>query len=119
MVFSTNLEPKELAEEAFLRRIQNKVYVGAVDAEVFSGIFKRIVAGKNLQCKADSAEVLRRLCIDLGGKELRACYPADILNILISICRYHELPVEISRANLEKAATLYFTKTMTMQQEPP
>jgi hypothetical protein len=82
VVFSTNLEPKELAEEAF-------------------------------------AEVLRRLCIDLGGKELRACYPADILNILISICRYHELPVEISRANLEKAATLYFTKTMTMQQEPP
>ena len=119
VVFSTNLEPKELAEEAFLRRIQNKVYVGAVDAQVFSGIFKRIVAGKNLQCKAGSAEVLRRLCIDLGGKELRACYPADILNILVSVCRYDERPVEINRANLEKAATLYFTKTMTMQQEPP
>ena len=115
VVFATNLEPKELAEEAFLRRIQNKVYVGAVDARVFRGIFKRIVAGKNLECKAGSAEVLKRLCIDLGGKELRACYPADILNILVSICRYDERPVEIDRANLEKAATLYFTKTMTMQ----
>ncbi len=119
VVFSTNLEPKELAEEAFLRRIQNKVYVGAVDAQVFRGIFKRIVAGKNLKCEVGSAEVLRRLCIDLGGKELRACYPVDILNILISICRYDERPAEISKANLEKAATLYFTKSMTMQQELP
>jgi hypothetical protein len=93
--------------------------VGAVDAQVFRGIFKRIVAGKNLQCEVGSAEVLRRLCIDLGGKELRACYPVDILNILISICRYDERPAEISKANLEKAATLYFTKSMTMQQELP
>jgi len=115
VVFSTNLEPKELAEEAFLRRIQNKVYVSAVDARVFGGIFQRTVADKNLQCNADSAEVLRRLCIDLGGEELRACYPADILNILISVCRYDERPVEINRANLERAATLYFTKTMTLQ----
>ena len=115
VVFSTNIEPRELAEEAFLRRIQNKVYVSEVDAQVFSEIFKRIVAGKNLQCKADSAEVLRRLCIDLGGNELRACYPTDILNILISVCKYDERPVEINRANLERATTLYFTKTMTMQ----
>jgi hypothetical protein len=119
VVFSTNLEPEELAEEAFLRRIQNKVYVGAVNAQVFSGIFRRIAAEKNLKFSADSAEVLRQLCIDLGGKELRACYPTDILNILISVCRYDERPVEISRANLERATTLYFTKTMTMQEEPP
>jgi hypothetical protein len=115
VVFSTNIEPRELAEEAFLRRIKNKVYVGAVDDQVFSKIFKRIVAEKNLHCKADSAEILRRLCIDFGGNELRACYPIDILNIIISICKYDERPVEINSANLERATTLYFTKTMTMQ----
>jgi hypothetical protein len=115
VVFSTNIEPRELAEEAFLRRLKNKVYVSEVDDQVFSEIFKRFVGGKSLQCRADSAEFLRRLCIDLGGNELRACYPTDILNILISICKYDERPVEINRANLERAATLYFTKTMTMQ----
>jgi hypothetical protein len=115
VVFATNIDPKELAEEAFLRRIKNKVYVGAVDSQIFDEIFNRLVAEKNLPCRPNSAEALRKLCFDFGAKELRACYPADIVDALISISRYDGRPVEISRANLERAATLYFTKTMIKQ----
>ena len=115
VVFATNIDPKELAEEAFLRRIKNKVYVGAVDSQIFDEIFNRLVAEKNLPCRPNSSEALRKLCFDFGAKELRACYPADIVDALISISRYDGRPVEISRANLERAATLYFTKTMTKQ----
>jgi hypothetical protein len=115
VVFATNIDPKELAEEAFLRRIKNKVYVGAVDSQIFDEIFNRLVAEKNLPCKPNSSEALRKLCFDFGAKELRACYPADIVDALISISRYDGRPVEISRANLERAATLYFTNTMTKQ----
>ena len=118
VVFATNIDPKELAEEAFLRRIKNKVYVGAVDSQIFDEIFNRLVAEKNLPCRPNSADVLRKLCFELGAKELRACYPADIVNALISISSYDERPVEISRVNLERAAALYFGKTLTVQQKP-
>jgi predicted ATPase with chaperone activity len=43
VVFSTNLEPSDLADEAFLRRIQNKIEVEPVSAEVFDQIFQRVV----------------------------------------------------------------------------
>ena len=46
VVFSTNLEPSDLADEAFLRRIQNKIYVEAVSIEVFDMIFHRVVKGR-------------------------------------------------------------------------
>ena len=118
VVFATNIDPKELAEEAFLRRIKNKVYVGAVDSQIFDEIFNRLVAEKNLPCRPNSAEALRKLCFDFGAKELRACYPADIVDALISISRYDERPVEVSKANLARATALYFGKTLTPQQEP-
>lgn len=118
VVFATNIDPKELADEAFLRRIKNKVYVGAVDSQIFDEIFSRLVAEKNLPCRPNSAETLRKLCIDFGAKELRACYPADIVDILISISRYDERPVEVSKANLGRATALYFGKTLTAQQKP-
>jgi len=114
VVFATNIDPKELADEAFLRRIRNKVYVGAVDSLVFDEIFKRLVAETKFPCEPGSAQVLRKLCIESGGKELRACYPADILNVLISISRYEERLVQISKTDLERAAALYFGKTMTI-----
>jgi hypothetical protein len=118
VVFATNIDPNELAEEAFLRRIKNKVYVGAVDSQIFDEIFNRLVAKKNIPCRPNSVEALRKLCFDFGAKELRACYPADIVDALISISSYDEWPVEISKANLERATALYFGKTLTAQQEP-
>jgi SpoVK/Ycf46/Vps4 family AAA+-type ATPase len=118
VVFATNLEPSELADEAFLRRIQNKIYVEAVSPQVFDQIFGRLVEEKNLPCEPGSAEALRTLCLALGAKELRACYPADILNIIDSISIYEGVPVEINKVHLKRAAGIYFTKTMTVAKDP-
>jgi len=111
VVFSTNLEPADLADEAFLRRIHNKIYVEAVDASSFDQIFSRVVASRNLQSEPDSAEYLRKLCLREGRTELRACYPADICNILLSIGRYEGRGPVMSKSEMERAASLYFAKT--------
>jgi hypothetical protein len=110
VVFSTNLEPSDLADEAFLRRIRNKIYVEAVDALCFDQIFERVVQGRNIETESDSAEYLRKLCLREGRTELRACYPADICNILLSIGRYEGRPPLMSKAELERATALYFAK---------
>ena len=110
VVFSTNLEPSDLADEAFLRRIHNKIYVEAVDANAFDQIFSRVVASRNIQAETDSAEYLRKLCLRDGRAELRACYPADICNILLSIGRYEGRPPMMTKSELERATALYFAK---------
>jgi len=111
VVFSTNLEPSDLADEAFLRRIHNKIYVEAVDASAFDQIFTRVVASRNIQAEADSAEYLRKLCLRDGRAELRACYPADICNILLAIGRYEGRPPQMTKPELERAAALYFARS--------
>ena len=110
VVFSTNLDPNDLADEAFLRRIQNKIYVEAVGAEVFDKIFERVVHDRGLPYEPGSPELLRKLCLHLGPKELRACYPSDIVDIIVSIGSYENESVEINKENLKRAAKLYFTR---------
>jgi hypothetical protein len=110
VVFSTNLEPADLADEAFLRRIHNKLYVEAVDIGSFDQIFHRVVQARNITAEPDSAEYLRKLCLREGRTELRACYPSDICNILLSIGRYEGRPPVMSKSELERAASLYFAK---------
>lgn len=110
VVFSTNLEPSDLADEAFLRRIHNKIYVEAVDPASFDQIFSRVVQARNIQAEPDSAEYLRKLCLREGRTELRACYPADICNILMSIGRYEGRGPIMTKAEMERAAALYFAK---------
>ena len=111
VVFSTNLEPSDLADEAFLRRIHNKIYVEAVDAPSFDQIFTRVVQARNIQAEVDSAEYLRKLCLREGRTELRACYPSDICNILLSIGRYEGRPPQMTKPELERAASLYFARS--------
>jgi len=110
VVFSTNLEPSDLADEAFLRRIHNKIFVDAVDDKAFDQIFHRVITSFAIPCEPDSSEYLRKLCLREGRTELRACYPADICNILTSIGKYEGRPPFMSKSELERATALYFAK---------
>jgi hypothetical protein len=111
VVFSTNLDPSDLADEAFLRRIQNKILVDAISPDAFDQIFDRVVRARQLQPEQDSAQHLRMLCLSDGRSELRACYPGDICNILAAIGRYERRPPIMTKPELERAARLYFAKT--------
>jgi hypothetical protein len=114
VVFSTNFDPIKLADEAFLRRIQNKIFVEPVGALVFDRIFERVVKTRGLQSEPESSALLQQLCAEFTGREMRACYPADVINIIEAICAYEEVPVEISEANLRRAVNIYFARTTTI-----
>ena len=91
-------------------RATNKIYIEAVDAPSFDQIFTRVVQARKLQAEPDSAEYLRKLCLREGRTELRACYPADICNILTSIGKYEGRPPYMTKSELERASALYFAK---------
>jgi hypothetical protein len=110
VVFATNLEPRDLADEAFLRRLQNKIEVENVDEVLFDEIFRRAMAARGVPYDPDSAEYLRGLCHERGCTQLRACYPADICSILVAISHYENRPARATHEDLERAVNLYFAR---------
>jgi hypothetical protein len=117
VVFATNLDPRSLADEAFLRRIPNKIYVPPVEPQVFDAILERVLRAARLEYSPDTGPYLRELCLRSGAAELRACYPRDICEIAAWISSYEERPVALSPDVLERAVRLYFTQTRAVS--PP
>lgn len=110
VVFSTNLDPSDLADEAFLRRIQNKILIEPVEPHVFDQIFYRVFQTREVPFEQDTAEYLRTLCLQDGREYLRACYPNDICNLLISISRYEHRAPQASKQDVQRAVNLYFAR---------
>jgi hypothetical protein len=110
VVFSTNLNPHDLADEAFLRRIQTKVLVENVSPDIFDHIFARVVEKTATPCEPGCAEHLRVRCGEAGARFLRACYPMDIYRLVKAISEYEGRPVRMTRANIDRAVGLYFAK---------
>ncbi len=110
VVFSTNLNPHELADEAFLRRIQTKVLVEDISNDVFDQIFRRLVDQNQTPCEPGCAEYLRERCKEAGAEYLRACYPSDIFKLVKAIGEYEGRAVRLTRANIDRAVGLYFAK---------
>jgi predicted ATPase with chaperone activity len=111
VVFSTNLDPRDLADEAFLRRIQTKVLVENVSPDLFDQIFQRVVTAQQAPSEPGCAEYLREKCYSAGAKALHACYPMDIYRLVKAISEYEGRPVRMTRANIDRAVALYFSKT--------
>jgi hypothetical protein len=110
VVFSTNMNPHDLADEAFLRRIQTKVLVDNVSAAVFDQIFHRVAQSHQVPCEPGCAEYLRQRVAAAGNKFLRACYPNDIYRLVKAISEYEGRAVRMTRANIDRAVGLYFAQ---------
>src|ERR1039457_7085643 len=67
VVFSTNLDPLDLADECFLRRIPNKIFVESLDAKSFDEIFRRVANSRSLLWDLSIPRRLRELCLTKCG----------------------------------------------------
>jgi len=109
VVFATNLDPSELADDAFLRRIHNKIYVEPVTIECFHEILARVLDQRRMSCDAQTAAYVAELCLR-HGETLKACYPTDLCDILMWRSQYEGRPPQVTRTELDCAAELYFTR---------
>jgi hypothetical protein len=107
VVFSTNLEPQELGDEAFLRRVPNKIRVGGVDADGFDLIFRLTAAAANMEIEPGCAARFRELCL-LHSPDLRQCFPRDICSAMRSAALYEGRKPAVTIPDLERAVTTYF-----------
>ena len=115
IVFSTNLAPKDLVDDAFLRRIRYKIEVGNPSAEQFRDIFKIMCKIKGVPYDDQGLAYLLKEWYYNKEKEgrfrdLRSVHPRDLLSQLLDIAAYLEVPPTLSRDLLDRAAASYFVK---------
>ncbi|OIR17588.1 hypothetical protein GALL_18060 [mine drainage metagenome] len=109
VVFSTNLLPSKLADEAFLRRLGYKIYVGPLSEDEYQVITQQVCDELQIPFSKDGFNYLLHEHHYKSGKPLTACIPRDILEQLRDIARYEEKPVEMTRELLDWAWNNYFT----------
>jgi len=107
IVFSTNLDPADLVDEAFLRRIRYKIGIEAPTVAQYEEIFKRMCARKEIEYRADA---LSQILAHYRRKNLglRSCHPRDILEQLHDTARFLGRPAELSPDLIDMACESYF-----------
>jgi hypothetical protein len=108
VVFATNIDPMELADEAFLRRIHNKIKVEAMDKEQFKEILRRLCSQYGLAYDPGVAEYLIEVLTKEFNQPLRACYPRDVVNLIRWGAQYEKRTPEVSREAILQACKSYF-----------
>jgi energy-coupling factor transporter ATP-binding protein EcfA2 len=111
LVFSTNLDPDDLVDGAFLRRIQLKVGVFGPDERMFYQIFAN--QGKALgfpEIDRESFLYLLNEWYRKTGKPLQAVHPRDVLKAVKVLCEYADEPLRMTPELIEEACQGYFVK---------
>jgi hypothetical protein len=108
VVFASNMDPAELVDGAFLRRIQTKIKVGAVTDEEFTEIFRRFAKEKEVEWEDGICNDLIHFIRRALNQDLRSCYPRDIVNQVCWSARYEGKKPYIDRAALTRAVEAYF-----------
>jgi energy-coupling factor transporter ATP-binding protein EcfA2 len=107
IIFSTNLDPHELVDEAFLRRIRHKIRIGPPSREMYSQIFQLACEQRNLPFDERAVQYLFANHY-AQGRTPRSSDPRDLLEIAQSICRFRNQRFVLSQKLMEEATSRFF-----------
>ncbi len=108
IVFSTNLPPKDLVDEAFLRRLRHKIEIGDPSFEDYREIFKRVAQDKRVEYNDQGLAYLLQEWYIKRNRKLRASHPRDLCDQIIDISSYLAVPPTMSREMIDNAGKAYF-----------
>ncbi len=108
IVFSTNLPPKDLVDEAFLRRLRHKIEIGDPSYEEYREIFRRVAADKKIEYNDQGLAYLLQEWYIKRNRKLRASHPRDLCDQINDIASYLSVQPSMSREMLDRAALAYF-----------
>jgi predicted ATPase with chaperone activity len=110
IIFSTNIEPKQLVDEAFLRRIRYKIEVGNPSPAEYREIMRRICKAKEIPYSDEGLRYLIEYEYRRRNMEMRACHPRDLMDQLVDIARFTRTQPVMSRELLAAACRSYFVE---------
>ncbi|MBX2801174.1 MAG: ATP-binding protein [Myxococcales bacterium] len=108
LVFSTNLEPRDLADEAFLRRIPYKIYVGDPLEDEFEALVETVAAKMGVTLQNRSVRYLIDRHYKMQDRPMRMCHPRDLLMQVVHLCEYERRPLTAGPAEWDRVIANYF-----------
>lgn len=108
IVFSTNLPPKDLVDEAFLRRLRHKIEIGDPTFEEYREIFRRVAADKRVEYTDQGLAYLLQEWYIKRNRKMRASHPRDLCDQILDIASYLAVAPTMSREMIDHAARAYF-----------
>jgi predicted ATPase with chaperone activity len=108
VVFASNMDPAELVDACFLRRIQTKIKVGTTSDAQFTEIFRRVAAEYEVSFDASVPAELIEFIRKTAHEDLRQCYPRDIVNQVLWAARYDGKKPHLDRMAMIQAVEAYF-----------
>ncbi|GJQ51813.1 MAG: ATPase AAA [Anaerolineaceae bacterium] len=108
IVFSTNLPPRDLVDEAFLRRLRHKIEIGDPTYEEYREIFRRVAADKKVEYSDRGLAYLLQNWYIKRNRKLRASHPRDLCDQILDISSYLGTPPAMTEDMLDRAASAYF-----------
>lgn len=112
IIFSTNLEPEDLVDEAFLRRIPYKIEVRDPGIEEFHYLFKLYCSSFDCEYRKDVVNYLIEQHYQPRNRAMRRCHPRDLLTQIRNHCRYHRLEMEIRPEYFDLVVESYFAMVL-------
>lgn len=103
LVFSTNLKPDQLGDEAFLRRIQYKMFLRNPDEQEFIRIFRQFCESRNLDCQPALVSHFIQKHYHRTGRPFRRCHPRDVISHAVDLMHFERLPFELTEELLDRA----------------
>ena len=110
VVFSTNLPPKDLVDEAFLRRIRHKIEILDPTFEEFREIFRRVALAKKIVYDDKGLAYLLQEWYIKRNRKLRSNHPRDILEQILDISSYLNLEPAMTKDLMDRACESYFVE---------
>lgn len=110
IVFSTNLSPKDLVDDAFLRRIRHKLEVPNPSPDEFREIFKLVCKAKKIPYNDDGLRYLVQEHYLKVRRDLRACHPRDLCDQILDEAKYRGTQPAMTKELLDRACEAYFVK---------
>ncbi len=108
LVFATNLDARELGDEAFERRIRHKILVPNPTRQELFEIIRRECAAQGIAYNEAAAKLLVRALSDTDGRVARGSHPGDILRNLSDFARYNGIEPELTAAGVRAAVDAFF-----------
>lgn len=109
IIFSTNLDPKALVDDAFLRRIRHKVGIQAPNRDVYEKIFASNCKRLGMNFDVSAVDYLYERYYT-KGRVPRASDCRDLLETVQSICRYRRQPVHLTRDLMVEASASFIAE---------
>jgi hypothetical protein len=113
IIFSTNLEPADLVDEAFLRRIPYRIQLEDPDEQEFHCLFQ--IAAEHNGCffDPDAVDHLLAKYYRPQNRPLRRCHARDLLLMVKHYCTYNDLEFEMLADYFDRVAAAFFTEVET------